>query len=70
MPYRIIGAATGYDTGAAILGRRQQRRDFNETTQVLAGIFFWPTPHPRMPDMSLTRSEANVDLAAYIKTQK
>ena len=39
--------------------------DFNETTLA----YFLLTPHPRMPDMSLTRSEA-VDLAAYIKTQK
>lgn len=27
------------------------------------------TPHPRMPDMNLTRAEA-ADLAAYIATQK
>ncbi len=27
------------------------------------------TPHPRMPDMNLSRSEA-ADLAAYIATQK
>ncbi|HSL79003.1 MAG TPA: c-type cytochrome [Pseudolabrys sp.] len=39
--------------------------DFNET----ALAYFLLTPHPRMPDMNLTRSEA-VDLAAYIKTQK
>jgi mono/diheme cytochrome c family protein len=31
--------------------------------------FFLLTPHPRMPDMNLSRSEA-ADLAAYIKTQK
>jgi mono/diheme cytochrome c family protein len=41
------------------------RSDFNET--MLA--FFLLTPHPRMPDMNLSRSEA-ADLAAYIKTQK
>lgn len=41
------------------------RPDFNET--MLA--FFLLTPHPRMPDMNLSRSEA-ADLAAYIKTQK
>lgn len=38
---------------------------FNET--VLA--FFLLTPHPRMPDMNLSRSEAG-DLAAYIASQK
>ena len=31
--------------------------------------FFLLTPHPRMPDMNLSRSEA-ADLAAYIKTQR
>jgi hypothetical protein len=31
--------------------------------------YFLLTPHPRMPDMGLTRSEA-ADLAAYIKNQK
>ena len=31
--------------------------------------FFLLTPHPRMPDMNLSRSEA-ADLAAYIKAQK
>lgn len=30
---------------------------------------FLLTPHPRMPDMNLSRSEA-ADLAAYIATQK
>jgi mono/diheme cytochrome c family protein len=39
--------------------------DFNETTVA----YFLPTPHPRMPDMNLSRSEA-ADLAAYIKTQR
>jgi mono/diheme cytochrome c family protein len=39
--------------------------DFNER----ALAFFLLTPHPRMPDMNLTRNEA-ADLAAYIKTQK
>ena len=38
---------------------------FSET--VLA--YFLLTPHPRMPDMNLSRTEA-ADLAAYIKTQK
>jgi mono/diheme cytochrome c family protein len=38
---------------------------FNEA--ILA--FFLLTPHPRMPDMNLSRSEA-ADLAAYIATQK
>jgi mono/diheme cytochrome c family protein len=31
--------------------------------------YFLLTPHPRMPDMNLSRSEA-ADLAAYIKTQR
>jgi mono/diheme cytochrome c family protein len=31
--------------------------------------FFLLTPHPRMPDMNLSRSEA-ADLAAYIMMQK
>ncbi len=39
--------------------------DFNEGTLA----YFLLTPHPRMPDMSLTRGEA-ADLAAYIKNQK
>jgi len=39
--------------------------DFNETTVA----YFLLTPHPRMPDMSLSRSEA-ADLAAYIKLQR
>ncbi len=38
---------------------------FNETTLA----YFLLTPHPRMPDMSLTRSEA-ADLAAYIRNQR
>jgi len=39
--------------------------DFNEGRLA----FFLLTPHPRMPDMNLSRSEAS-DLAAYIATQK
>ena len=39
--------------------------DFNERTVA----YFLLAPHPRMPDMSLSRSEA-ADLAAYIATQK
>jgi mono/diheme cytochrome c family protein len=39
--------------------------DFNETTVA----YFLLIPHPRMPDMNLSRSEA-ADLAAYIKTQR
>jgi|SRR5215475_7210724 len=41
------------------------KSDFNET----ALAYFLLMPHPKMPDMSLTRSEA-ADLAAYIKSQK
>jgi mono/diheme cytochrome c family protein len=39
--------------------------NFNETTVA----YFLLTPHPRMPDMSLSRAEAG-DLAAYIAMQK
>ena len=39
--------------------------DFNEGRLA----FFLLTPHPRMPDMNLSRSEAS-DLAAFIATQK
>ena len=38
---------------------------FNEATLA----YFLLTPHPRMPDMNLSRSEA-ADLAAYINRQK
>lgn len=41
------------------------RANFNETTIA----YFLLAPHPRMPDMNLTRSEA-ADLAAYIKNQR
>jgi len=41
------------------------KTDFDETTLA----YFLLTPHPRMPDMSLSRSEA-ADLAAYIKIQR
>jgi mono/diheme cytochrome c family protein len=41
------------------------RADFSETTVA----YFLLTPHPRMPDMNLSRSEA-ADLAAYVKTQR
>jgi hypothetical protein len=39
--------------------------DFTEATLAL----FLLNPHPQMPDMNLSRSEA-ADLAAYIKTQR
>ena len=42
-----------------------RKSNFNET----ALAYFLLTPHPRMPDMNLTRSEA-ADLAAYIKNQR
>lgn len=42
-----------------------QNRDI--TAEWLA--LFLLSPHPKMPDMSLTRNEA-ADLAAYIRTQK
>ncbi|HXZ23041.1 MAG TPA: c-type cytochrome [Pseudolabrys sp.] len=39
--------------------------DFNEGRLA----YFLLVPHPKMPDMNLSRSEAS-DLAAYIATQK
>ena len=39
--------------------------NFNETTLA----YFLLMPHPRMPDMNLSRSEA-ADLAAYIRMQR
>lgn len=42
-----------------------RRPDFGERTVA----FFLLAPHPKMPDMSLTRAEA-ADLAAYIATLK
>jgi mono/diheme cytochrome c family protein len=39
--------------------------DFDEKTLA----YFLLTPHPRMPDMNLSRSEA-ADLAAYIAKQR
>lgn len=41
------------------------RGDFDETKLA----FFLLAPHPRMPDMALTRAEA-ADLAAYIASQR
>ena len=41
------------------------KSDFTEATLAL----FLLNPHPRMPDMNLSRSEA-ADLAAYIRTQR
>jgi mono/diheme cytochrome c family protein len=42
-----------------------RKSDLTEATLAL----FLLNPHPRMPDMNLSRSEA-ADLAAYIKTQR
>jgi mono/diheme cytochrome c family protein len=42
-----------------------RKPDFSEATLAL----FLLNPHPRMPDMNLSRSEA-ADLASYIRTQK
>ena len=42
-----------------------RRPDFSER----AVAFFLLDPHPKMPDMALTRAEA-ADLAAYIATMK
>ena len=41
------------------------RPDFDE----MMVAYFLLTPHPRMPDMNLSRSEAT-DLAAYIRMQR
>lgn len=41
------------------------RADFSEARLA----YFLLNPHPKMPDMNLSRSEAS-DLAAYIATQK
>ena len=41
------------------------KSDFNEGRLA----YFLLVPHPKMPDMNLSRSEA-ADIAAYIKTQK
>ena len=42
-----------------------RKSDLTEATLAL----FLLNPHPRMPDMNLSRSEA-ADLAAYIRTQR
>ena len=42
-----------------------RKSDLTEATLAL----FLLSPHPRMPDMNLSRSEA-ADLAAYIRTQR
>lgn len=48
-------------TEAATFVEIAKRPDFNEKTLA----YFLLDPHPRMPDMSLTRAEA-ADLAAFI----
>lgn len=56
---------TGAVTEAPPFPTIAQRPDFSERTVA----FFLLDPHPKMPDMSLTRAEA-ADLAAYIATLK
>ena len=56
---------TGTVTEATPFPVIAQRPDFNE--RMVA--FFLLDPHPKMPDMALTRAEA-ADLAAYIATLK
>jgi mono/diheme cytochrome c family protein len=56
---------TGMVTEATPFPVIAQRADFNERTVA----FFLLDPHPKMPDMSLTRTEA-ADLAAHIATMK
>ena len=53
------------NTQAPPFSATAKKPDFDETGLA----YFLLTPHPRMPDMNLSRSEA-ADLAAYIKTQK
>jgi mono/diheme cytochrome c family protein len=52
-------------TEAATFVEIAKRPDFNEKTLA----YFLLDPHPKMPDMSLTRTEAG-DLAAYIRSQE
>jgi mono/diheme cytochrome c family protein len=56
---------TGTVTEATPFPVIARRPDFNERTVA----FFLLDPHPKMPDMSLTRAEA-ADLAAHIATMK
>lgn len=50
-------------TEAATFVEIAKRPDFNEKTLA----YFLLDPHPKMPDMSLTRNEA-ANLAAYIRS--
>jgi mono/diheme cytochrome c family protein len=56
---------TGTVTEAPPFAVVARRPDFSERTVA----FFLLDPHPKMPNMSLTRAEAS-DLAAYIATLK
>jgi mono/diheme cytochrome c family protein len=53
------------NTQASTFSAIASKPGFDETKLA----YFLLTPHPIMPDMSLSRSEA-ADLAAYIKAQK
>ena len=53
------------DTQAPPFSAITERRDFDASKVAL----FLLDPHPKMPDMNLTRAEA-ADLAAYIALQK
>jgi mono/diheme cytochrome c family protein len=62
----IVSSAQGKGTdGTPSFKSIAQRADFG--VEKLA--FFLLEPHPKMPNMSLTRSEAQ-DIAAYIATQR
>ncbi len=61
----VSNKQTGTVTEAPPFPTIAQRPDFSERTVA----FFLLDPHPKMPDMSLTRAEA-ADLAAYIATLK
>jgi hypothetical protein len=64
LPYHHVGS-TARTTQAPPFSAIASKPNFNET--VLAFVLL--APHPRMPEMNLSRKEAD-DLAAYIKTQK
>jgi mono/diheme cytochrome c family protein len=61
----VIGSQRQASSEATTFSAMARQPGFDEARLA----FFLLDPHPRMPDMSLSRSEA-ADLAAYIVTQK
>lgn len=61
--HAVSPASQKVATEAATFVEIAQRPDFNEKTLA----YFLLDPHPKMPDMSLTRAEA-ADLAAYVRS--